>query len=82
MGQEGICSSCMVHSVTRTPKLPGSRKILSSCLGYLNLGCQSIPQLDGEISVRHSQGGNKCILKRLDCSLSGVDTMIVWFNEL
>ncbi len=45
MGQEGICSSRMVHSVTRTPKSPGSRGMLSSCLGYFEFGVSVNPTI-------------------------------------
>jgi hypothetical protein len=48
----------------------------------LDLGGQSIPQLQGEIGIGCRNRCDECIFERLYGTFSGVDVMVVWFNQL
>ena len=48
----------------------------------LNLGCEFIPQLDGELAICCTKGTDESILEGLDSSLGCVDSVVVWFNQL
>jgi hypothetical protein len=46
------------------------------------LGREFVPQLDGELAVGCAEGTDKSILERLDGSLCGVDSVVVWLDQL
>ncbi len=48
----------------------------------MHLGSKFVPQLDGELAIGCAEGTNESILKRLNSSLGGVDSVVVWLNQL
>ncbi len=48
----------------------------------LNLGCEFVPQLYGELAIGCTKGTDEAILEGLDSLLGCVDSVVVWFNQL
>jgi hypothetical protein len=48
----------------------------------LHLGSKFVPQLDGELAIGCAEGTDELILERLNGSLGGVYSVVVWFDQL
>ena len=48
----------------------------------MHLGSEFVPQLDGELAIGCAEGTDESILERLNGSLGGVDSVVVWFDQL
>jgi hypothetical protein len=50
--------------------------------GVLDLWGKPVPQLEGEITIGCCQGSNERRLEGLNCPFGGVNTMVMWFDNL